>query len=116
MHDVPYVNAKKGVGTGSHISSLTMAEDVTCRPDTHVVHFDGEFPCYADGRAISQIAHQTAQFDLGHGVSAKHRFSSKPEGGYADYFHKMTTYAGILSGPAAHFGLLPTPARFECRR
>jgi hypothetical protein len=57
MRDVPYVNAKKGVGTGSHISRLTMAGDVTCRTDTHVVHFDGEFPCYADGRAISLIAH-----------------------------------------------------------
>jgi hypothetical protein len=34
-------------------------------------------------------------------MTAKHAFSSKPGTGYADYYHKMTTYAALLSGPAA---------------
>ena len=37
---------------------------------------------------------------LGHGLTARHSFSSKPDGGYTDYHHKMTSYANILSGPA----------------
>ena len=78
-----------------------MAGDVTHKPDTHVVHFDGEYPCAADGKPIHQISHQSGNCDLGNGVMSKHSFSSKPQGGYTDYHHKMTTYATILSGPAA---------------
>jgi hypothetical protein len=51
--------------------------------------------------------------DLGHGVMAKHSFSSKPASGYTDYHHKMTTYASILSGQAAVLqpGVSPKPFR-----
>ena len=101
MREVPYVNSKREVLQGTLISTLNLAGDQTRQPDTHVIHFDGEYPCQADGTPISQISHQTGVFNLGHGVTARHAFSSKPERGYGDYFHKMTTYAGILAGPAA---------------
>lgn len=101
MRDVPYVTSQKEVKLGTLISSLTMAGDVTTTPDTHVVYFDGEFPCDADGNPLSKIAHSTCDFDLGHGLKAKHDFSSKPEGGYPNYCEKMKTYATILSGQAA---------------
>jgi hypothetical protein len=65
-----------------------------------VAYFDGEFPCGADGNALLQISHQSGTLDLGNGVTAKHSFSSKPSSGYTDYYHKMTTYAAILAGPA----------------
>lgn len=100
MREVPYVNAQRQVQTGSLISSLTMAGDVACTPDDHVVHFDGDFPCTADGAPIKQISNQSGDIDLGNGVTSKHRFSSKPSTGYTDFHHKMTTYAAILSGPA----------------
>ena len=45
MREVPYVNAQREVRTGTLISSLTMAGDETRTPDTHVIHFDGDFPC-----------------------------------------------------------------------
>jgi hypothetical protein len=100
MRDVPYVNSQRQVRMGSLISTLTIAGDVTRPPDTHVVHFDGEFPCLPDGTQINQISHQSCITDHGSGVSSKHSFSSKPESGYTDYYHKMTTYAAILAGPA----------------
>jgi hypothetical protein len=100
MREVPYVNAQREVKLGTLISSLTLAGDETRPPDTHVMYFDGEFPCAADGRPLQQIAHQSANQDLGHGLRAQHAFSSKPESGYLDYHHKMSTYAAILSGPA----------------
>jgi hypothetical protein len=100
MREVPYVNAQREVKLGTLISSLTLAGDETRPPDTHVMYFDGEFPCAADGRRLQQIAHQSANQDLGHGLRAQHAFSSKPESGYLDYHHKMSTYAAILSGPA----------------
>jgi hypothetical protein len=101
MREVPYVDAQRQVRTGSLISSLTLAGDITQALDTHVVYFDGDYPCGVDGVPIRQIAHQSRDIDLGNGVTAKHSFSSKPKPGYTDYYQKMTTYAAILSGPAA---------------
>jgi hypothetical protein len=103
MKEVPYVNSKRQVKTGTLISSLTMAGDETRSPDTHVMHWDGEYPCNPDGSPIKEISNQTGPIDMGHGVTAQFAFSSKPveTGKYADYHHKMTTYATILSGSAA---------------
>jgi hypothetical protein len=100
MRDVPYVNSQGQVRTGSLISTLNVAGEVTRTPDTHVAYFDGEFPCGSDGKPLHKIAHQSAAMDLGNGVIAKYSFSSKPATGYTDYYHKMTTYAAMLAGPA----------------
>lgn len=101
MREVPYVDADRKVRKGTLISSLALAGDATRPPDTHVIHFDGDYPCNAAGEPIRAIAHQTTHFELGHGLTAEHAFSSKPDGGYRDYHHKMTTYASIVAGPAA---------------
>ncbi|MDX8442548.1 ThiF family adenylyltransferase [Mesorhizobium australafricanum] len=101
MREVPYVDAQRQLRIGTLISSLTLAGDRTRKPDTHVAHWDGDFPCHADGSPIQGIAHQTGAFDLGHGLKATHAFSSKPAEGYVDYHHKMTSYANIIAGPAA---------------
>lgn len=101
MHQVPYVNASRQVKMGKLISSLTMAGDRTHRPDTHVMFFDGEYPCHADGSPISAIMHQSVTSHLGHGLTSRYSFSSKPSEGYPDYHKKMTAYANILAGPAA---------------
>lgn len=113
MHDVPYVNAQKEVKLGTLVSGLTLAGDETRRPDTHVIYFDGDFPCEADGRPMSQIAHQTVNQSFGNGVTTRHSFSSKPEGGYVDHHHKMATYATMLSGPAAVLQPGTTPRVFR---
>jgi hypothetical protein len=113
MREVPYVDSQRQVRRGMLISSLSMAGDETRTPDTHVVHFDGGFPCLPDGSPIRAISHQSGTFDLGHGLTATHSFSSKPDGGYTDYYHKMTAYAGILSGPAAVLDSNATPRTFK---
>ncbi|MEP8022092.1 DUF6791 domain-containing protein [Vibrio parahaemolyticus] len=100
MRDVPYVNSNRHVCRGTIISSLSLAGDRTRIPDTHVVHFDGDMPCNAEGEALNAVVLQSSIFDLGRGITAKHMFSSKPKSGYTDYYHKMTTYASILSGHA----------------
>jgi ThiF family len=100
LREIPYVNAQRQVRTGTLISTLNMAGDVTLYAGDHVAFFDGEFPCNADGTAIHQIAHQSGDRDIGHGVIAKHSFSSKPASGYTDYYHKMSTYAAIIFGAA----------------
>ena len=56
---------------------------------------------------------QAGTFDLGHGLKATHSFSSKPDGGYTDYHHKMTSYANIIAGPAAVLKPGMTPRVFR---
>lgn len=113
MRDIPYVDIHKQVRLGTLISSLTLAGDATQRPDTHVVHFDGDLPCNANGAPLTAVVNQSAEFNFGHGVTAKHMFSSKPAAGYADYYEKMTTYAAMLAGPAEVLrpGIRPTVFR-----
>lgn len=113
MREVPYVDANRQVRTGSLISSLSLAGDVARPPDTHQAWFDGDFPCKADGTPIKAIEHSSGNFDLGHGLTAKHHFSSKPDNGYPDYYVKMTTYAGVISGPAAVLKPDATPRTFR---
>lgn len=101
MREVPYVDAQKHIRTGTLVSSLTLAGDQTQPPDTHVVYFAGDFPCQADGAPIQGISHQTLKQRLGPTLEVMHSFSSKPDGGYPDYYAKMTSYANILAGPAS---------------
>lgn len=102
MREVPYVDSQKHVRLGTLVTSLDLAGDMTRKPESHVMHWDGEFPCRADGRPLKEIAHQSQVLNLGHGVIARHSFSSKPgPEGYPNYYEKMSTYATILAGPAA---------------
>lgn len=101
MREIPYVDAQRRVRIGTLVSSLDLAGDQTRRPETHVIYWDGDFPCNADGTPLPAISHQSPNTDLGHGLTARHSFSNKPPEGYPDYYAKMSTYATILAGPAA---------------
>lgn len=102
MLEVPYVDAQRQVRFGTLSSPLDLAGDRTRKPETHVINWDGDFPCNADGTRLPGISHQEPNTDLGHGLKARFTFSSKPsDQGYPDYYAKMSTYATIVSGPAA---------------
>lgn len=114
VKDVPYVNARREIKRGTLVSTLTLAGDVTTRPDNHVAFFIGEYPCGADGREIEQIRNQSGSQTLAVDVTVDHRFSAmpKPTGHYYDYYAKVSTYAVILSGPAAAIDPTMTPKTF----
>lgn len=97
---VPYVNHAREVKFGILVSELTLAGNITTKPNTHVVYFAGEHPCNKDGSRMDKIAHSSAKKNLGSGLVVDHSFSSKPSGGYGDYYDKMTTYTAIISSPA----------------
>ena len=100
VKDVPYVNANKEVKIGALVSDLTLAGDVTTTPGTHVVMFAGEHPCDKNGVEIDKIKHSSKRMILEGDLAVDHSFSSKPNGGYKDYYDKMSTYATIIASPA----------------
>ena len=109
---VPYVNANKEIKYGILVSELTLAGDDTQKPGTHVIHFAGEHPCRKDGTEIAQIKHGSARNEIDKDLFVDHSFSNKPAEGYTDYYHKVTTYISIISGPAQSFDASVTANTF----
>jgi hypothetical protein len=97
---VPYVTTNKEVKYGILVSGLELSGDLTAKPSDHVAMFAGDAPCDREGRVLSRILNASSRRDLGDGIVIEHTFSSKPTGGYPDYYEKMTTYVKILAGPA----------------
>ena len=100
LSHVPYVTENREVKLGTLVSVLTLAGDVAAKPDNHVVMFTGAIPCDHEGRRLEKIINSSRRRHLADGLEISHRFSHKPDGGYPDYYQKMTTYANILSGHA----------------
>jgi hypothetical protein len=100
LTDVPYVTSNREVARGTLVSELTLAGETTAKPNTHVAMFIGEMPCDSAGHQITGTAISSGPKDLGNGLVVDFEFSRKPPEGYADYYHKMTTYVALISGPA----------------
>jgi len=102
VKDVPYVAAGRIVKGGILVMPLKLAGDVTVKPENHVAHFIGEYPCRADGTRIESIFNASTRRELGTGVVIDHTFSAKPmpSGAYENYYDKVTQYVTILSGYA----------------
>jgi hypothetical protein len=102
VRDVPYVGNGRAVKLGTLIFKLDLAGDRTTAPSTHVAHFDGDYPCNADGTPIEKIRHQSSDTELAPGLRARHSFSAKPKetGRYDNYYHQASTYCAILTGQA----------------
>ena len=101
VHSVPYVNCKRQVTRGILVSHLTLAGEITAKPQTHVAHFIGDQPCHADGAPIVQIIlDENPKPPVAAGIPVRQSFSNKPADGYPDYHAKMTRYIEIISAPA----------------
>ncbi|RWX52887.1 ThiF family adenylyltransferase [Photobacterium chitinilyticum] len=97
---VPYVTSQGLVEYGRLVSELTLSSNRAIKPSTHVIDFEGEFPCHKNGEAIEAIRYVSSQKQLAPELIAHHSFSNKPPQGYADYYEKVTRYLDIISNPA----------------
>jgi len=102
VSDVPYVTSERIVKRGRFICKLSLADDITQEPDDHTIHFEGEYPCNADGSPIEAFRHSSPNAQLAPGVVGNHLLSAKPKpkGQYDNYEHKIAVYVGFVSGPA----------------
>lgn len=113
VRGVPYVNAAGKVRRGVLVSKLDLAGDRTAKPRSHVVMFSGEYPCDSNGRELDHLRHGASRTRISDDLVVDYSFSSKPSTGYADYHHKMSTYADMIS---AHAEVLDPTATARTRR
>ena len=104
LADVPYVTDAGAIAFGQLVSKLVTAGDVTSYGGNngvdHVAYLVGGTPCDKTGQPLTKLIHQPSAEELEAGLTAAVGMSSKPDGDYADYHHKMTTYADMISAPA----------------
>ena len=103
VEDVPYVTAQGEINEAILVMDLTLSDDVTMPPDTHVAHWTGEFPHCANGdQLVALLQEGSGKSWLSDSLPHVFQFSAKPDGGaYRDYHHKVTTYVEVL-GREAH--------------
>lgn len=112
VNHIPYVTKPSEVKFGSLVTELTLAGDITAKPKDHVMYFCGEYPCNKDGSEIIKIKHTSSTKQLGDGITVNHSFSSKPVGGYSNFYDKVATYVAIISSPARSINPNVTPKTF----
>src|SRR6266700_2520572 len=113
-HHIPYLNSNREVKFGKLITSLLLNNDITIKPDNHVISFMGEYPCNNDGSMISAIQHSEQQNQqLFDGIIINFSFSNKPPNGYDNYYDKVTQYAEIISAPAKSIDKTATARTFK---
>jgi len=114
VHHIPYVNGNGEVKFGKLITSLSLNNNLTIKPDNHVISFMGEYPCNQDGTIITAIQH-SGQLNqpLFDEIIINFTFSNKPPNGYNDYYEKVTRYAEIISAPAKSIDKTVTAKTFK---
>ncbi len=113
VHHIPYVNSSCQIKYGKLITTLAVNNDVTLRPDTHVMGFMGEHPCNKDGSIITGIRHLSPNQKLADGIVMNHTFSNKPPNGYDNYYHKVTRYIEIITAPAKSIDRMVTAQTYK---
>lgn len=113
VHGVPYVNSLCEIKYGTLVSQLSIAGGLALKPNTHVIYFMGDHPCFKDGKIIKQIVHTSSTTKLSSNIEVNHSFSNKPKNGYADNYEKVVRYAEILSHQAMALNPDVTPCTFR---
>lgn len=106
VHSIPYVTALKQVKRGTLVCKYVTNGTSVLPPappgDSHQVWWAGEYPCFADGRPMSQLENEHNVQELFPGCTIQHRFSNKPFGvsGFGDHYQKVTHYVRLIQAQA----------------
>ncbi|WP_417355395.1 ThiF family adenylyltransferase [Flavobacterium sp.] len=114
IHHIPFVNQDKQIKYGILVSTLTLSSNNrTGKPDNHVIHFIGDYPCNVDGTIITAIKHNNANTVLNHEITVNRSFSNRPAAGYPNYYEKVKRYTDIISAPAKYIDPSVTERTFK---
>jgi len=99
VRNVPSVDEHRRVQRGCLVATLSLSGDLTNAPSPHTVQWAGDFPCNEHGKPLERLRQGNVNRTVA-GVVVRYSFSNKPPQGYVDYHQLVTTYVGIIQGPA----------------
>jgi len=114
VDDIPFVDDAAQVQRGSLLCPLDLSGDTTVKPSTHVMCFVGGVPRDHHGKPIKDLVHDGVEkWSAGPELTAACGFSQKPEGGYNDFYEKVTYYAAMVIGYAQAVDSEASPYTFK---
>lgn len=116
IYNVPYLDDKLTIQYGTLISSLSMRGDIVQYENSgiaHVVYFQGTPPYSATGKPMTGLVLQTNVKKTIAGITVNMSFSNKPQGGYHNYYEKLSRYITILQVEAQAINPTATAATFR---
>ena len=114
VENVPYATAQGEVHEGTLVMDLTLNDDITVPPANHVTYWTGEFPHDANGgKLLTLITESRAKRPVSDSIPHAYQLSAKPDGGYRDYHHKVTTYVEILGREARQLSPAATAQQWK---
>ncbi|MFJ9900689.1 ThiF family adenylyltransferase [Streptomyces sp. NPDC091280] len=114
IDDIPFVDDAAQVQWGSFLCPLDLSGDTAVAPSSHVMCFVGGVPRDKDGNPIDGLVNESVEkWSASPELTASCGFSQKPEGGYPDYYEKVTHYVAMVIGPAQAVAPEVTPLTFK---
>lgn len=114
VDDIPYVDDNARVQWGSFLCPLDTSGTATAPPATHVMCFVGGVPRDQFGKPIKDLVHESVEkWSAGAGLTAACGFSQKPDGGYKDFYEKVTYYTAMVISPAQAVDPEASPYTFK---
>lgn len=105
IRDIPYLDNQLQLQIGAIVTKLVLVNEERVIQEDHQVFFAGSAPHGLDGAPIPNLGGgitQLALSDVHKDVVVQRSFSNKPRvaGKFEDFFEKIESYVGIISGPA----------------
>lgn len=105
VRDIPYLDNQKGLQIGAIVAKLKFIDEERVAQEDHQIFFAGSVPHRLDGTPIPNLGGGPTQLALSEtnkDVVVQRSFSNKPRitGQFQDFFEKIESYVGIISGPA----------------
>jgi hypothetical protein len=101
VDDIPYVDDAAQIQWGSFICPLDLSGTATTPPTTHVMCFVGGIPRDQHGEPIKDLVNDGVEkWSAGADLTASCGFSQKPDGGYQNFYDKITYYSAMVISPA----------------
>lgn len=105
VRDIPYLDSNRQLQIGTIVTKLVFVDQEHVTQDDHQIYFAGGAPHGLDGKAIPNLGGGPILFPLSESCSdvlIQRSFSNKPKtsGKFQDFYKKIESYVGIISGPA----------------
>lgn len=105
VRDIPYLVHNRELRIGAIVAKLEFIDNEHVKQTDHQIFFAGSMPHGLDGKPMPNLGGGPAQIalsDASKDVVVERSFSNKPKatGAFQDFFEKIESYVGIISGPA----------------